>query len=303
MTTTRLLTFSILALLLSGAAPACAESARSINREGIRAFRDGDYEKARDLFAQAREKDAESLLLEYNEGSALARNGELDRAIGAFSKATEARDEKLAAGAKYSLSAAACEIACRMAQQGDSENALKMLETAIRSGRDALISDPTDENARMNYEIARRLQKQLEQKQEQEKQQDDDKKKEDEKEDDKQDQSEEGKDKQDEQQQNKDEQDEQQQKQEEQQGDEENREKEEEKKQENKKQDDKEADEQNEKQEDAAESGAEQSEEPSLEEKDATLNALNLLDDNDVEALKRMLQRRYGRTQTPSKDW
>jgi len=33
------------------------------------------------------------------------------------------------------------------------------------------------------------------------------------------------------------------------------------------------------------------------------MSILNLLDDNDVQALKRMLQRRYAKMPPPKKDW
>lgn len=285
--------------------PGWGESVRSLNREGIEAYGEGDYEKALSRFRKAGEKEGDNPRVEYNIGAALAKGEKLAEALGAFGKVAAARDESLANDATYSQGVVSYKLAKKLAGEGNLEEAVKHVTSAVEANRKVLRQNHKDEDARFNLELSNRLKKSLEQQQQQDQQ--NEKNKDDEEQDDEQ--------KKNEQQQNNDgqNQDEKQDQNQEQQNSEQNQE---EKEGEGKEQEQKENEQQQEQEDSKDEkkpseaeqkpAGADQQDEKELQDEDeqkAAMSVLNLLDDNDVEALKRMLRLRYGRLPQRAKDW
>lgn len=159
-------------LLLTLAAPAKAadkEAARSVSA-AIKSYREGDFEKAQELLAEAELKCPECPEIAYDRGLASYRQRDFGAARAFFSSALQTRDLGLEAKAKYNLGNVSFSEA--LEKVSDLEEAIESARTAIFHYRDALELDPDDVDARTNIEIAQLLIKDLldKQKQEQEKQ-------------------------------------------------------------------------------------------------------------------------------------
>lgn len=121
---------------------------------GNRAYRDGDYERAAELYREALADGRDDARLRHNLGIALLRLGEVAAARQHLSKALEARSPELRARAFYNLGNAMAVAASDRASAGDG------LREAIEAYRRSLLLKPDQEDARWNLELAmRRLQK------------------------------------------------------------------------------------------------------------------------------------------------
>ncbi|NQU43526.1 tetratricopeptide repeat protein, partial [bacterium] len=150
-----------------------AESVRTLNNEGVEAYERGDYQDAENLFDQAREKKPEDLRIQYNRGAALAGSDDLEGALDAFARVSGARDEEIARRADFSRGVAFLKQAQAKAGQQDMDGAIKSAQAAEEANKVVLLQTPQDEDARINFEIAHRLRKQLEEVRQQEQQQKD----------------------------------------------------------------------------------------------------------------------------------
>lgn len=141
----RFLVLIVLFLTLSGFAP---NDARKANE----AYERGDYETAAELYRSAIEQDPDNPRLYYNLGNALAQSGNPDEATRAYeqyrSMIEDAGQESLA---DYNQG--------RMLT--DTEN----FDEALNFFREALKKNPDDEDARFNYELAKRKQEQQQEEQ------------------------------------------------------------------------------------------------------------------------------------------
>ncbi len=130
--------------------------------EANRAFEEGDFARAVELYRAAIAETPEDARLYFNLGNALSKAGNPDEAEEAyrqFQTRTELAEEQ--AMADYNLGTA-------MSERGD-------LEAAVSHLRNALKRNPGDEDAKVNYEMAlRQLQEQQEQEQPNQDQQDQD---------------------------------------------------------------------------------------------------------------------------------
>lgn len=121
---------------------------------GNRAYRDGDYERAVELYREALADGREDARLRHNLGIALLRLGEVASAREHLSKALQARSPELRARAFYNLGNA---TAMTANEEGNAGNALR---DAIEAYRRSLLLRPDQEDARWNLELAmRRLEK------------------------------------------------------------------------------------------------------------------------------------------------
>lgn len=348
--------------LVMSAGNTYAESVRALNNSGVEAYKQGKTDKALEHFRQAKSNDPENLVLDYNLGVAQATQGEVEGAFQNLSRAALARNPQVAARAAYSEGVLAYQEAQKKLEAQDLQGALKMAERAVSANREALRKNPLDTDARVNYELARGLHKQIQEQMQnqQQKEQESDKQnpqnqdkqnQEQEKQNqDKQDQNRQEPDKQEnrdnqdpqkpekddssrqeqqknqeqspqnkqEQQQNPDRQEQQNAQQEQQpqnqtenpnpqenQNQQPEQEKSESERQDARKQpisqSQPEPEKSGEKQPQTAQEGQGKESEP---QQDATLNILNLLSDNDTQALKRALKRRQAlQVQRPEKDW
>ena len=148
-----------------------AQSARDFARQGNQAYQAGEYEKAAALYHKADSLDPNFFESAFNKGDAHYQQGNFDEAIKEFNEVAQASDNtKLKAQALHNLGNAFLEK--------------KEYDKSVEAFKNALRTDPTDEDTRYNLSYAmKKLQQQ--QKKEQEKQdQDKDKdQKEDEKDD------------------------------------------------------------------------------------------------------------------------
>ncbi|MBN1867522.1 hypothetical protein JW916_09545 [Candidatus Sumerlaeota bacterium] len=308
-----MLRFAIHFLLLCcavslGVGAARGESPRGLNNAGVEAYMQKDYEAALGKFEAAREQAPHDPRLDYNLGVTRAAQEKTDEALEDLARAGEAREESLRRRARFAEGVVNYLEAQRRAEQGDSQGALETVRAAIDANRSLLLSDPTDVDARTNFEIATRLKDEIEKQLQQQQQQSDNKDEQEKKDEDRQEQEQN-------QQQQEDRQESQEEKQDRQ--DQESQEKQERSEQEKNEQSQPEATptpqpeqgQQPESQEpDEAEPTPSASREPQPTEQadsgeDATESVLNLLEDNDNEALKRMLRLRYGHLPQPDKDW
>lgn len=130
-------------------------------RRGNVLYENGQYENAADAYYVGLENYAENATgttfygLQNNLGAALNKQGQFDMARGAFAKAMETAPSQL----DFSRSAY---------NAGNNEFQAQQLEAALENYKKALLADPTNADAKFNYEFAKR---QLEQQQQQEQQQ------------------------------------------------------------------------------------------------------------------------------------
>jgi len=136
--------------------------ARRLARRGAHRWAAGDPGGAAAAFGQALALDPENPARRYDLGTALAEQGDLERALPLLGAA--AKDPELAASAAYNAGTAAL-------RAGRADAAVKLL-------RQALLGDPSSPDVKRNYEIALRMLQQQKQQQQQEKQQNKDSKQE-----------------------------------------------------------------------------------------------------------------------------
>lgn len=112
-------------------------------REANRAYEQGDYTRAVQLYRDALRESPEAPRLWYNMGSALAQSGESDAAMEAFDKAHDLFENPAdRARARYNAAHLMSE--------------LEQYEEAVRLFRESLEADPEDPDARHNFELAKR---------------------------------------------------------------------------------------------------------------------------------------------------
>ena len=140
-------------LLMAGAllAPGALSAQRSLVEEANRLYAEGRYAEAHEMYLEALRENPGSPLIRFNEGNALYRNQEFERAFEAYQDALEAGDTALAQGAWYNL--------------GNSLFRQQQLDASLEAYKQALRIDPGDTDAKHNLERV------LEQMEEQENQQ------------------------------------------------------------------------------------------------------------------------------------
>lgn len=112
-------------------------------REANRAYLDGDYQLAEQRYREILERRPESPPVLFNLGNALARQGRSDESAEVFRKFRQLSEDPSAQSATdYNLGYV-------YANDGN-------LQTSLRYFRDAIVFDPTDEDALFNYELIRR---------------------------------------------------------------------------------------------------------------------------------------------------
>ena len=132
-------------------------------RRGNVLYENGQYENAADAYYAGLEGYAENATgatfygLQNNLGAALNKQGQFHMARGAFAKAMETAPSQM-------------DFARSAYNAGNNEFQAQQLEAALENYKKALLADPTNADAKFNYEFAKR---QLEQQQQQQQQQGD----------------------------------------------------------------------------------------------------------------------------------
>ncbi len=112
-------------------------------RQANRAFQEGDFEQAELLYREILERDPESPRILFNLGNALAYQGKFEESIEAFQQYQELVSDPAAhAPAEYNMGYL----------YGIDGN----IREALRHFHDAIDMDPSDEDAKFNYELLRR---------------------------------------------------------------------------------------------------------------------------------------------------
>lgn len=156
----------LLGLLLFCTADMHAQSASKLMREGVLAYKKGDYSDAIAKYSQAIEKEADKNLANYNMGSAYYKAGKPDSALMYWqSVATNETDKDLQAKAWHNI--------------GNSFVKQQNFEKAEDAYKRSLKLNPNDEDTRYNLAYSqRRLQQQQQQQQQNQPKQDKEKKEE-----------------------------------------------------------------------------------------------------------------------------
>jgi tetratricopeptide (TPR) repeat protein len=146
------------ALLLAATllcAPAVAETPATKVAEGNRLFREGEMERALELYNEAQQQLEDSSPVDYNIGNVLYRQGEYERALEEYRRALAADDPELARQARYNM--------------GNAHFQAQQYDKAIEDFSDVLRLSPGDMDAKRNLELSlRALQQQPQQQQPQE---------------------------------------------------------------------------------------------------------------------------------------
>ena len=146
---------ALLALLLLSAAPGQAwlDPERDRIDDGNRSFEQGKYDDAIQRYGEALVDDPDSALLNFNMGTAKYKAGKFDEAIASFSRVRASDDEAArTARTAYNLGNAQYRIGAALESQKPQE-ALQAYAAALVAYRRALGADPTDQDAKFNYEF------------------------------------------------------------------------------------------------------------------------------------------------------
>ena len=141
-----------------------AQAGRAEAREGNRLYDEGRFDEAHQRYLEGLAAAPESGVLRFNDGNALYRSDDYQRALEAYQRAIESGDPELASSAWYNL--------------GNALYRQQQLEQSLEAYKQALRLDPSDVDAKHNLErVLEQMQQQQqeqggEQDQEQQDQQD-----------------------------------------------------------------------------------------------------------------------------------
>ena len=133
---------------------AAAQPGRGAVDAGNRLYDEGRYEEAHEQYLEALRQAPDSPIVPFNDGNALYRTEELQRAMESYRRAVESGDPAIEAQAWYNL--------------GNALYKQQQLEPALEAYKEALRRNPADTDAKHNFEVT------LEQLQEQQQQESDD---------------------------------------------------------------------------------------------------------------------------------
>lgn len=144
-------------LVLAGAllAPVALSAQRALVEEANRLYAEGRYAEAHEMYLEALRENPGSPLIRFNEGNALYRNQEFERALEAYRDAIESGDPALSEGAWYNL--------------GNSLFRQEQLDASLEAYKQALRINPGDLDAKHNLE---RVLEQMEEREDQQNQRD-----------------------------------------------------------------------------------------------------------------------------------
>jgi Ca-activated chloride channel homolog len=144
-----------------------ADNPAEVVRDGLRWYEKGNFDKAREKFASAREQfdsadAAKAAIAAFDQACAAHRKGDVAQAREWYLKAGLARDKSMAAAAHFNLGTLAAEEARRLAGEQPESVApekrpeiLDQLKTAVVSFRHCLELQPDNARARRDIELVR----------------------------------------------------------------------------------------------------------------------------------------------------
>ncbi len=143
----------VLLTMASLSATLYAESARKLVAQGNHAYKAGEYDKALAKYKEAQQAGGAPGVVEYNLGNAHYRLGESEPAQQAYGLSLSPRETEDNSASLYNL--------------GNAFFQGQKFEEAVSAYIEALKRNPSDENARYNLELARRMLNQAQQQQNQ----------------------------------------------------------------------------------------------------------------------------------------
>lgn len=160
------------ALIIAPVATAQADGVDAEARRATRLYQAGEYEAAAAAFARARqladEQGEPPAALDYNLGTALARQGVLDQAVETLERSVERPDAEGPANLRersyYNLGVSEARIAEQLREQGEAQLQAEnqTLQRALEAFRQSLILNPADADARHNYALVKRRLEEIE---------------------------------------------------------------------------------------------------------------------------------------------
>lgn len=162
--------------LCAGLLATHAADPRSALDAGVEAYRAKQFDAAKKSFFEAGtnavSQQLDPAVAKYNEATASYRMGQVDAAVERFAEALRTSNLPLQQRAWYNRGDALLGQMAAQEQQGKFSEAKKLAEEAATHFERAILLDPADADAKVNYELCLRLQQELEKKkQEQEQQQ------------------------------------------------------------------------------------------------------------------------------------
>ena len=152
-------------LLLLICAPLCiawTDSLHSQVVEGNRLFSEGKFSEAVESYGQALVDHPDSPLLNFNMGTAHYKAGQYTQALSSFSRVQAGsensdKDSERTARTAYNMGNTQYQMGAQ-AEEQNPQAALAAYTNALASYRRALGADPTDQDAKFNYEfVAKRI--------------------------------------------------------------------------------------------------------------------------------------------------
>ena len=137
---------------------AAAQPGRGAVDAGNRLYDEGRYEEAHEQYLEALRQAPDSPIVPFNDGNALYRTEELQRAMESYRRAVESGDPAIEAQAWYNL--------------GNALYKQQQLEPALEAYKEALRRNPADTDAKHNFEVTLEQLQQQQQQQESDDQQD-----------------------------------------------------------------------------------------------------------------------------------
>ena len=147
-------------LLLLICTPLCiawTDSLRSQVVEGNRLFSEGKFSEAVESYGQALVDHPDSPLLNFNMGTAHYKAGQYTQALSSFSRVQAGsensdKDSERTARTAYNMGNTQYQMGAQ-AEEQNPQAALAAYTNALASYRRALGADPTDQDAKFNYEF------------------------------------------------------------------------------------------------------------------------------------------------------
>ena len=125
---------------------AAAQPGRGAVDAGNRLYDEGRYEEAHEQYLEALRQAPDSPIVPFNDGNALYRTEELQRAMESYRRAVESGDPAIEAQAWYNL--------------GNALYKQQQLEPALEAYKEALRRNPADTDAKHNFELTLEQQQQ-----------------------------------------------------------------------------------------------------------------------------------------------
>jgi tetratricopeptide (TPR) repeat protein len=142
-----------------------ADAPRSAMREGLREYREERFREAADAFRAAAEH-APGARLDparalYNHANALYQQGRFEEAAAAYEEALRSTDLDVQQSAHFNRGNALLAQAYQRAEAQEYDAAKALTERALDGYRNALLLQPDDRDAKINYELAHRFREEL----------------------------------------------------------------------------------------------------------------------------------------------